>query len=433
MQTPETTPKLGLNRWRGIDPLNTRQFTEDNRLIDVAYGRLDEKIDTVNNTLQDNIDDQIPRDNIAAATGGVLPLARGGTGNTVGAQDSPIITIATTADWDNFIATVPPNSTRDVIVNFEAGTVTNPILGETAPTGWCWVQLRRHNTTLANFTVRVTRWGASNPGAAQHIWMGTGPANTFREHVHPDVAYRYLMSNPFLFNGLGHVTWNGTHINWVGRLLTAPIDATINSGRHTGFNPPANGTVITGLPGSNTPNVTVTAAGVPISGLTMLIFRHTIGGNQTAGTWHVVTWAAALPANIFRPNDIIVAQRGDGGWIRVCGEIYPEPWRVPTFVNGWGTTTWTEANHSLRFRREHNGMVRIRGLVLCPNPVGTAANGIFTLPVGFRPGYSVHFGTIGNATGAARGLLINTAGLVSIAAPQAGVWYPIECTYQVAS
>lgn len=55
----------------------------------------------------------------------------------------------------------------------------------------------------------------------------------------------------------------------------------------------------------------------------------------------------------------------------------PEPWKTPTFQNGWVEYT----GYTVRYRKE-NGRVFVKGLVRNGTPNGFA---MLTLPVGYRP------------------------------------------------
>lgn len=109
----------------------------------------------------------------------------------------------------------------------------------------------------------------------------------------------------------------------------------------------------------------------------------------------------------------------DGSAVRVVGQP-----GAPAFENGWLQYTADAAYGSAGFRLDPaSGIVTMRGLIRS----GTAAAVAFTLPAGFRPGFTTNFATVRDGVFGELRLLAN-GGVVPVNG--ASAWFAISCSFR---
>jgi hypothetical protein len=115
----------------------------------------------------------------------------------------------------------------------------------------------------------------------------------------------------------------------------------------------------------------------------------------------------ASPAS---PNAAVFGQRLEDVILAKVGTV-AQPWAAPTLGNSW-VAQGIPYNPLTGYRKELGLLVRLRGTV---NGSSASANGLFTLPVGFRPGFTLR-SQIGSIINPAiqRIVEVNGAGVVSI-------------------
>lgn len=124
---------------------------------------------------------------------------------------------------------------------------------------------------------------------------------------------------------------------------------------------------------------------------------------------------------------LALAGRND---VYLLGREGPDPWHVvgavgePTFQNTWVNFNSVGFGLASAFRRLHDGLVVIRGLV--KRTSGTFPSTIFALPAGYRPSEHLIFATASNNAFARLNVLSD--GTVS-AETGSNTWFSINCAF----
>ncbi|MBD2592887.1 collagen-like protein [Nostoc spongiaeforme FACHB-130] len=108
----------------------------------------------------------------------------------------------------------------------------------------------------------------------------------------------------------------------------------------------------------------------------------------------------------------IQGEKGDKGDPGSNANVTPGAWQTPTLQNSWQQTTET-----LKYRLLADGRLELRGSVSRSSAPSTPST-IFTLPVGYRPAYTVRVECpvlTNNANTAARVAIDSSSGAVSLA------------------
>tara|TARA_B100001564_G_C20470527_1_gene592415 strand:- start:46 stop:861 length:816 start_codon:yes stop_codon:yes gene_type:complete len=197
----------------------------------------------------------------------------------------------------------------------------------------------------------------------------------------------------------GLVTWTGTHLSWVHRIIAAPVEKTeFGASGYLDMYVPASGTSITYYNVNNTISTkTTTADGFPIGEWEALWYVVTPGqSNSTVNSQYVIT---NYINSLWKPNSnwlLLAVRSGETSqqpylkFIPTNGNYYT--WIAPTFGTNWGNYGGTY--NTAGYYRDGDGIVHLRGLVTGGSYGSTGT--IFTLPAGFRPGGRHLFSIISN-------------------------------------
>ena len=197
----------------------------------------------------------------------------------------------------------------------------------------------------------------------------------------------------------GLVTWTGTHLSWVYRIIAIPVETNeFGADGYLDMQVPTSGTSITYYDGNNTiSTVSTTADGFPIGEWEALWYVVTPGQSySTVNSQYVITrYINAL----WKPNSnwlLLAVRSGETSqqpylkFIPTNGNYYT--WIAPTFGTNWGNfgSSYTTAG----YYRDGDGIVHLKGLVTGGSYSDTET--LFTLPTGFRPGRRYLFSVISN-------------------------------------
>jgi hypothetical protein len=187
----------------------------------------------------------------------------------------------------------------------------------------------------------------------------------------------------------GLVTWTGTHLSWVFRIIAIPVETNeFGANGYLDMYVPTSGTSITYYDGNNTiSTVSTTADGFPIGEWEALWYVVTPGqSNSTVNSQYVITrYTNAL----WKPNSnwlLLAVRSGETSqqpylkFTPTNGNYYT--WIAPTFGTNWGN--FGSGYNTAGYYRDGDGIVHLRGLVTGGSYSDTAT--LFTLPAGFRPG-----------------------------------------------
>ena len=186
----------------------------------------------------------------------------------------------------------------------------------------------------------------------------------------------------------GLVTWTGTHLSWVHRIIAIPVEK--NEFGASGFLDmyvPTSGTSITHYDENNTITTKATTAdGFPIEEWEALWYVVTPGqSTSTVNSQYVIT---NYGNSLWKPNSnwlLLAVRSGETSqqpylkFIPTNGNYYT--WIAPTFATNWGN--YGGSYNTAGYYRDGDGIVYLRGLVT-GGSYGSNET-LFTLPAGFRP------------------------------------------------
>lgn len=188
----------------------------------------------------------------------------------------------------------------------------------------------------------------------------------------------------------GLVTWTGSRLSWVGRVIAIPVEKTeFGYGGYIDMYVPASGTSITYYDGSTNTQTAVTtdADGFPLNAWEALWYVVTPGqSNSTVNSQYVIT---DYRNSLWKPNSnwlLIAFVNGDTAYedhlkfIPTGGTFHV--WTGLPFVNSW--VNYSNGYNPGGYYRDGDGVVYLQGLIKS----GTAST-ICTLPSGYRPGYRI--------------------------------------------
>ena len=195
----------------------------------------------------------------------------------------------------------------------------------------------------------------------------------------------------------GLVTWTGTHLSWVSRIIAIPIEKTeFGASGYLDMYVPTSGTSITHYDENNTITTKATTAdGFPIERWEALWYVVTPGqSSSTVNSQYVIT---SYVNSLWKPNSnwlLLAVRNGETSqqpylkFIPTNGNYYT--WIAPTFGTDWGN--YGGSYNTAGYYRDGDGVVHLRGLVT-GGTYGDSAT-LFTLPIGFRPEGRKLFSTI---------------------------------------
>lgn len=225
--------------------------------------------------------------------------------------------------------------------------------------------------------------------------------------------------------GLKSVT-TAREIRWNDRFIAISMErgpGWATDGFFDIFTPP-DGTVITNISGGS--NVTVTSRRITLPAWGALWYIPPIGNISTsvAANFRITqnnvnnftipdSWILIAVANEDSRSPLIKWGSGETS----------DPWYAASLQNGW--VNYGAGLQGAIYSRDGNGVIEIEGLVVS----GTAPL-IFTLPIGFRPGADIVFGTAAGEPNQYGRFNVGASGNVDAVTWPAGGWISITCSFR---